>query len=442
MAEKKNTFLSNSIMTLTRQVVSIVIGILLLIVVARALGPEGQGYYTLITYLPLMLMTFLNLGLNSSTIYFVSKKEIDLEQAFVTNIVTAFFLSLISVLIGIAVILILGDSKFETVEPGMLYLSLIALPFMFLMIFLQTIFQGIQNFKMYNTVLVIQQFGTLFFLILLLFIFDLGLQGAILSFIAGYFLAVLYSFIMLFRVYKLEFSMRHFSWRYIKQSFSYGLKTHISNMMTFLNYRLAILLLSIFVSPYALGIYSFAMNLGEKISVFSQSFSQVLLPRIASSNVEEDRNRVTALLSRFIMCFIICVSLAIFLLADLIFYLVDKDFSASADVLRLLLPGLTVLAVEKILSNDLAGRGRPDLNMYVSFVNVGLTVILNLLLIPGFGVKGAAAATSVTYFISFIMKVLIYKNVTKQPIKEFLLIKGTDIKMVTGLVKKLIRKPA
>lgn len=443
MAEKKNTFLSNSIMTLTRQVVSIVIGLVLIVVLARGLGQEGQGYYTLITtYLPLMLMTFLNLGLNTSTIYFVSKKEIDLKEAFVTNIVSAVFLALISVLIGIAVIFILKDTKFQNVDPGLLYLSLWALPFMFLMIFLQTIFQGIQNFKLYNTVLVIQQFGTLLSLILLLFVFKLELQGAILSFVIGYFLSVLYSIVMLYKVYRLDFSLRYFSWSYIKQSFSYGLKSHISNIMTFLNYRLGILLVGFFINPAAVGIYAVAVNLGEKISVFSQSFSQVLLPRIASSNLEEDRNRVTALLSRFIMAFILCVSLAIYLMADLIFYLVDPEFSASADVLRLLLPGLTVLAVEKILSNDLAGRGRPDLNMYVSFVNVGLTAILNVLLIPEFGVQGAAAATSVTYMISFIIKVLIYKNVTKQPATQFLLIKGSDIRMVMDLAKKIRRKPA
>ncbi|PLT35728.1 flippase [Bacillus sp. V5-8f] len=442
MAEKKNSFLSNSIMTLTRQVVSIVIGLVLIVVLARGLGQEGQGYYTLITYLPLMLMTFLNLGLNTSTIYFVSRKEINLKEAFVTNIVTAVVLAFISVLIGIAVILILGDSKFEHVESGLLYLSLCALPFMFLMIFLQTIFQGIQNFKLYNTVLVIQQFGTLFSLILLLFVFHQGLEGAILSFVIGYFLSVLYSIVMLFKVYQLDFSMRHFSWRYIKQSFSYGLKSHISNMMTFLNYRLGVLLLGFFLSPAAVGIYAVAVNLGEKISVFSQSFSQVLLPRIASSNVEEDRNRVTALLSRFIMAFVVCLSLGIYFLADLIFYLVDPEFSASADVLRLLLPGLTVLAVEKILSNDLAGRGRPELNMYVSFVNVALTAILNLMLIPAYGVQGAAVATSVTYIISFMIKVLIFKKVTRQPAQQFLIIKGSDIRMVMDLAKKIRRKPA
>ncbi|MDQ0218441.1 hypothetical protein ELQ35_03585 [Peribacillus cavernae] len=442
MSEKKNTFLSNSIITLTRQVVSIVIGILLLLIIANALGPCGQGKYTLITYLPLMLMTFLNLGLNTSTIYFVSKKELELKEAFVTSILSAVFLALISVGIGILAVLIMGDSEFSAIDSSLLYLSLFALPFMFLMIFLQTIFQGIQNFKLFNSVLVVQQFGTLFSLVILLFIFNLELEGAILSFILGYFLSVLYSIIMLFRVYKMDFSLRYFSWKYLKMAISYGLKAHISNIMTFLNYRLGVLLIGMFLSDASVGIYTVAVNLGEKISIFSQSFSQVLLPRIASSNLEEDRNKLTALVCRLMMLFILCVGIAIYFFSDLIFSVFREEYSASSLILQLLLPGLTVLAVEKILSNDLAGRGRPDLNMYVSFVNVGLNVVLNLLLIPEFGVQGAAVASSLTYIVSFIIKVIIYKNVTKQPIKEFLLIKGSDIKMILDLAKKMKRKPA
>ncbi|CAH0344876.1 oligosaccharide flippase family protein [Bacillus sp. CECT 9360] len=442
MSEQKNTFLSNSIITLTRQVVSIVIGLLLLIIIARALGSSGYGKYTLITYLPLMLMTFLNLGLNTSTIYFVSKKEIELKEAFVTSVVSAIVLALVSIVIGFFTIFLLGDSEFSAVDSSLLYLSLCALPFMFLMIFLQTIFQGMQNFKLFNTVLVVQQFGTLLLLILVLFVFQLGLKGALLSFILGYVLSVMYSIVMLFKVYEIEFSLRYFSWKYIKLSISYGLKAHISNIMTFLNYRLGVLLLGVFVSPASVGIYVAAVNLGEKISIFSQSFSQVLLPRIASSNQEEDRNKITAIVSRFIMIFIVCVSLVIFLFSDLIFHVFGEDYRSSAHILNLLLPGLTVLAVEKILSNDLAGRGRPDLNMYVSFVNVALNVVLNLLLIPRYGIQGAAVSSSITYIISFIIKVILYKNVTKQPIKEFLLIKGADITMVKDLAKRLKRKPA
>lgn len=48
----------------------------------------------------------------------------------------------------------------------------------------------------------------------------------------------------------------------------------------------------------------------------------------------------------------------------------------------------------RILANDLYGRGKPELNIYVSLVSVMLNIILNILWIPKFGIAGAASATS------------------------------------------------
>jgi O-antigen/teichoic acid export membrane protein len=443
MKTEQNSFLSNSIITLTRQIASIIIGVILLVIIARGLGPKGQGEYTLITYLPLMLMTFLNLGLNSSTVYYVSKKDISVQTAFSTNVISALMLSLTSILIGVGAIFLLSESKFADVDLTVLYISLLALPGMFLMIFLQTILQGVQNFKVFNTALVIQQMSTVAFLVLFILLLDTKLIGAVLAFILGYISAVLFMFYILFTKYKVAFSFSSFSIDYLKSMLSYGMKAHISNMMTFLNYRLDILLLGYFLNSTSVGIYSVAVNIGERLSIFSQSISQVLLPRIASSNAEEDRNKISSMVSRIIMSFVFLLGLFVFIVSDIIFKVFfGEEYMASSIILRLLLPGLTVLAVEKILSNDLAGRGKPELNMYVSFFNVGFNVLLNLILIPGYGVKGAALASTITYGMSFLIKILIFRKVTNQKVSDFLIMKKTDIILAKKIINQLMKKTA
>jgi O-antigen/teichoic acid export membrane protein len=435
MKTQENSFLSNSMITLTRQVVSIVIGVFILFIIAKGLGPSGQGKYTLITYLPLMLMTFLNLGFNSSTVFFVSRKKVSLNSAFSTNIIIGLGLALASVLIGCLAIFILSETKFKDINSTLLFLSLLALPGMFLMIFLQTILQGIQDFKAFNTALVVQQFTTLFFLIVFMFLVKLHLTGAILSFILGYACAAVYMIAYLIKYHEASFSFKNFSREHLKEMWIYGIKAHVSNIMTFLNYRLDVLFLGYFLTETSVGVYTVAVSLGERLSIFSQSFSQVLLPRIASSNLEEDRNKITSMLSRFILILVIIVSILIILFVDIVFRWFLPEYMKSSLLLKLLLPGLTVLTVEKILSNDLAGRGMPELNMYVSFFNVGFNVILNLILIPSIGVTGAAISSSVTYIASFIIKAFIYRSVTKQKLSDFLLIKKADF----ILLKKIYR---
>ncbi|MGG1630942.1 flippase [Rossellomorea sp. NRS-1567] len=438
--ETKSSFFSNSLITLTRQLASIVIGITLISVLGRTLGKEGFGEYTLITYVPLMIMTFLNLGLNSSTIYFVSREKYSLKEIFNTNVLMAILLSVLGIVIGTIVMFMFKESKFDELNLSILFASLFALPFMLGMIFLQTIFQGQQKFRTFNTALLIQQLGTVVSVLVLVLLLDLGLEAAVFSFGIGYFCSVTYCLIILLTVEKLKLSFRSFSKTYLKESVSYGIKAHISNVMTFLNYRLDIFFLGFFLGKGSVGIYSAAVNIGERLSIFSQSISSVLLPRISSSKETLDRNRITALVTRIMTLFMILLGCAVFVLSDFIFdVILNNEYESSSLMLQLLIPGIVVLAVEKLLSNDLAGRGKPELNMYVSIFNVVLNVILNLILIPSIGIKGAAIASSITYILSFMIKVIIYSRETKVKPLELLVLKKSDVLLLSGTVKKLAK---
>ncbi|MDP4085842.1 MAG: flippase [Bacillota bacterium] len=436
MKTENNSFLSNSILTLTRQLIGIVIGVLVVSIVARGLGSTRNGEYTLITYVPIMLMTFLNLGINSSTVYYVGRKKISINSAYTTNIIISIALSIISILIGAAAIYILKDSYFKQTNTGLLYLSLLSLPGIFLMTFMQTILQGMEHFRSYNTALVVQQFSNLFFLVVFLFVIPLGVLGTILAFILGYVCSVVYMTFFLIKYSEASFSFHYFSFSELKELLTYGIKAHVSNIMTFFNYRLDVFLVANFLSMHYVGVYTFAVNIGERLSIFSQSISQVLLPRIAATNAEEDRNQITSMVSRFLMILVLLMSVALFIVSGLIVRLLGgADYPESPMLLRWIIPGVAVLAVEKILSNDLAGRGKPELNMYVSFFNVALNVVLNLILIPKIGVAGAAISTTITYVASFIIKCWIYKKETKMRYRTFLVMTSSDF----ALIKKIFQ---
>jgi O-antigen/teichoic acid export membrane protein len=219
----------------------------------------------------------------------------------------------------------------------------------------------------------------------------------------------------------------------------------MSNLVTFLNYRINIYLLGFFVGNGAVGLYFTALNLGEKLSVFTQSISSVLLPRIASMGTEEERNQLTSIVSRFTMVFMLVLSIVIFFIIDFLAPVLGHEYKETPFFLKILLPGISLLAVEKLLSNDLAARGKPEINMNVSIFNVIFSTILNIILIPEYGATGAAIATSISYSLSFIIKAVIFKKVTGEPFAKFLLFKREDVLLVKRLLlrqkffKKLIR---
>lgn len=444
--KKPNSFLKNSYITLVRQFTSIVIGTLLIIIIARVLGRELQGNYALITTFPAILMMFVNLGMNISTVYYVSRQEIDPGESFFNNLIIGVALSIIGIVAGFITIYFFGDIVFKDInDHSYVYLILIGLPFMLLNTFFQTIFQGIQDFKVFNTILVVTQITNFLLVLILIVLFDFGLMGALIAFISGH--ALTFVFILIFSVKRFNLSRENLKLNvpYLRKSFHYGFKSYMSNLVTFLNYRINIYLLGFFIGNGAVGLYFTALNLGEKLSVFTQSISSVLLPRIASMGTEEERNQLTSIVSRFTMVFMLVLSIVIFFIIDFIAPVLGHEYKETPFFLKILLPGISLLAVEKLLSNDLAARGKPEINMNVSIFNVIFSTILNIILIPKYGATGAAIATSISYSLSFIIKAVIFKKVTGEPFAKFLLFKREDVLLVkrlllrTKIFKKLIR---
>ncbi|UZJ79666.1 flippase [Fictibacillus sp. KU28468] len=438
MSDGNRSFVRNSFMTFSRQVTNIVIGILLLVVLARILGPAGQGKYALITLLPTVLLTFLTLGINTSTIYYISRGDVKLNTVYNNNIIIGTLLSLVSMGIGAIVIFFFSEKFFNHTPHTLLYLCLLALPFMFLREYFQTVFQGLQDFKLFNTAMVVNQVGILGFVAVFVLIFRLGLPGAIMAFIAGNLINVAYMVYQLKKKHRLRFNIRGFSWEYFRKSVNYGLKAHISNFASFLNYRIVVFLIGFFMVDSAVGIYVTAMNIGERLTIFAASISNVLYPKIAAIETDEERNHLTSLVSRNIMAITLVIALIGTIVAkDLIVTLFGHQYENSASLLQITLPGVALLSVEKILSNDIAGRGKPELNMYLSIFNVLFNLVLNVVLIPRYGVTGAAFSATITYFVSFLVKVVLYKKVTNEPYHRFLLIKKSDLRLYRTVIRKL-----
>jgi O-antigen/teichoic acid export membrane protein len=58
------------------------------------------------------------------------------------------------------------------------------------------------------------------------------------------------------------------------------------------------------------------------------------------------------------------------------------------------MPGVVALSISKILTSDLAGRGLLQYGAYSSAISLVATVVCDLLLIPKWGIAGAAVASN------------------------------------------------
>jgi O-antigen/teichoic acid export membrane protein len=113
----------------------------------------------------------------------------------------------------------------------------------------------------------------------------------------------------------------------------------------------------------------------------------------------------------------------------LIVVLFGQDYKESISPFLFMLPGVVLFSLSKILANDFVGRGYPEINSYIAIVVAFLNVILNIILIPKYGVVGAALSTSFCYGIDALIKVIYFSHLHKISLLKFVMIKKSDFKL-------------
>lgn len=152
---------------------------------------------------------------------------------------------------------------------------------------------------------------------------------------------------------------------------------YLGNVIGFLHYRIDVFLVNIFLNSLAVGFYSIAVAVAEKIWLVSQSAGVVLFPRVSSEIDEKRLNEFAPLVCRNVLLITLAGAIALFFLGRLLIVLFySEKFSASVLPFQILLIGAVTMSGWRVLGNDLYGRGKPESNIYVSLTSVVLNVIL------------------------------------------------------------------
>lgn len=393
--------------TLMAQIAGVFLHILTTAVIARWLGPEGKGAIALALLIPAMLSVFLSGGINVANVYFAGSRKLDVCVLTENSVKFAFFSTLLG-LMGVGILIVTG--WLPVLVPGisqwMILLAMIGLPSGLLCGHFSAILQGLQRIITINVIHLIQSMLTLVLTIVLVIVLRLGLLGALLSYLGPGVVSLLI-FAIILRREGGAFCPR---WNpsIMRSVLSFGLKGYIGNVFQFFNYRLDAYFVNYFIGTRGVGIYSVSTGLAELLWHFPNAVGFVIFPKAAATKPEV----MNAFTPRIFFITLGVTTLGaiglVFLGKPLIQFIYSLTFISAYLPMLALLPGVILLGAAKVLTNEIAGRGYPQCNS----VNAGfafiLTVILDLILIPHYGVLGAALASSIAYTAVFFMAIGFY----------------------------------
>jgi O-antigen/teichoic acid export membrane protein len=181
-------------------------------------------------------------------------------------------------------------------------------------------------------------------------------------------------------------------------------------LLNFVHLRIGIFLLGYLMTKEAVGIYSVSAALAEIQMYIPLAVGWVWMPRVATRSLDRSVSGTKQLMLRVLPVLLLISALLSILGPRFLPAVFGPEFEASYVPMLLLLPGGVLLGMVLIISGFFDGRGKPHLSAILSLCAVVVIVASDLMLIPAWGIRGAALGSTIGYLFAFVVAVGLFRR--------------------------------
>lgn len=412
------------------------IGVIVGFLNARLLGPSGKGDFYLLTLVPVTIMVLLQLGLPRAFGFYAARGRS--LGAMAKALVLTVSLSLPALVVATFLIPVLQATFLRGLDQDEIILALCALPFALNATFTTAILLGRQAVRWYAAVNIILSTVSIILFVVLVGVMGFGVMGALLAQLllaimgaTGWFLGSRQAIVKIPGPTRVSY----------RELFRYGLPFYPGSLTQFFSLRIDVFLLALMLTdPSApIGYYNMAVTIATLVFFLPDAVSSVFFPHVAGS-AREDSDRQVPMVSRVTLLLTGTIAIVLVPIAIGLIRAVLPAFEASLPALFILLPGVVALSLTKVLSSYVAGLGFTGRTSFVSVSALVVNVAANLLLIPPFGILGAATASLVSYSYSGIAFSMMAAHLAETSVLDFWIPRRTDVRFALTTVRSMGRR--
>lgn len=388
------------------------------IIIARALGADGFGLYTVGVTVAITLGSFAMLGLEAAMVHFLPAAIFKRDEARIwgTLQVGLAFSTIIGLGFGLIVFAsagVLAQRIFQ--DPAVIHILRwisITIPLVAIGRVLGGATRGFKHmqYQVYANDIVsniVKIALTVLFLGL-----GMGLSGALAAYAIAWLITDCLLVIFLNRLFSFKRPFQA-AYRQTRDLLTFSLPICLDQVIRQAGVNFELLLLGMLTTAAGIGIFSAAVRVQMVGAMFLMAAELVARPIISDLY---HRNEILQLgqfyqtLTRWSLSFVLPYSLTVVLFANPILGIFGDDFRGGAVVLIIISLGTLVDAGTGICGAMIVMTGHSRLTFFNSLIVVILHVILNLILIPLWELMGAAVATSLAVATVNLMRLLqVYK---------------------------------
>lgn len=411
--------------------------LIILWLLANFIGSKGLGIIGLIVVDISIIQLSTDLLAGGSLIYFASRTNLGklMIPAYLYSIIVIVFFYIVS-----RIALIWFPGLFYTIVPEGYFFHVLALSFLGSLNGIHyNLLLGKERVTIYNIFFTIQ--SILLVVSTAIFIFVLN-NKTVTAYLSALYISLGISALSGFiAVIAKADSMNMKGWFSVtKQVLKFGIVSQIANLLSIGNNRLGYYFIRYYFNLSVLGIYNAGVQLTEGLKLIGQSIAVVQFSTISNTR-DHDYARTLSIRLMKISVLLTFVALVILIILPESVYtsLFSNELIGIKSVVIALSPGVLALSMNNIFSHYFSGMGNPKINLFAKIAGLVITITLAFILIPLYGIIGAAATASFSYVTTVVYQYIIFRKQTGTKFAEWIPEKADWIEF-KSILRQAIRR--
>lgn len=399
------------------KIIGMLAGYVFTLFITRNFGSDGMGVFALSVTVLSIFTIFGRLGLDTTILRLVTeysaqdkKQSIKYTYLLTLKIIVPFCL-LLSVILYLLSPYI-ADKIFNKVflEAYFRIISLAILPMVLIFINSQAL-RGIKNIKSFTFLqhIAIFLFSCITFSVLLPFVKDRSLS--VISYVMGIFIVAAMSHIFWTKYFNFK-SFSADNGIAVRDLFSISLPLLLSSSMSFVMHWTDIIMLGILKTEGEVGVYNVALRVASLTTICLFAVNSIAGPKLGEMYGKNDvsgMRKVAMQSAKLIFWTSIPILLIFFIMPSYILNLFGTEFKSGVYAFLILNCGQFINAVSGPVGYILIMTGKQKVHQNIIVVSAITNIVLNILLIPKYGINGAAIASMISIIFQNLTSVIYIK---------------------------------
>jgi O-antigen/teichoic acid export membrane protein len=419
------SFFRNAAGLLVTSAASIPIAFVTTVVLARYLTVEDRGLYSVaMTYVGFALILG-QLGWPPASIYRLRRLRSDPSQVVAVGVVAILASAAVIVVVSLLFEPVISARFLDNAPPRLFFIAVAIVPFQLVRVLLGSVAQGIDRFRYQNYAHMTAIVGVLALTSYVLIVDEGEVMAALSAALIVQVVVMLGLLAAVLRQTGISFRIERES---LRDGFRFGIRAWVYGLGGQVHERVDIFMISALLGdPEQVAYYAIAAGVVELLKRIPTALGGAAFPEMAGLP-ERDAAEFACRVSRQSVA---GVSAAVPVLAAAAWFLVPsvygEPYRFSVVPVLILLPAMALHTLFRIMAYYFAALDRQRINIQTQFTAIALNLVLNFLLIPHFGILGAAAASLCSYALEAILIVLAFVRSSGHRVSEVVLFGRQDL---------------